>query len=113
MDTGDYPSLGRLAQFNAQIAAQNARVAAVVDIQLDPVERLFRAAAEDDWQAAIELSEQLAVQLAESEDQSLIAAAQDFRQALRCDPSGAMAKRPLAFLLAACREAKLRRQSGD
>jgi hypothetical protein len=113
MDTSDYPSLGRLAMFSAQLSAQNQRAAAVVDGQLDEVERLFRAAAAGDWQSLLNLSEQLVVQLTDAADQPLVRKARKASEALRRNPVGRTTTRHINELLNVCREVKLRRQRRD
>jgi hypothetical protein len=106
MDTSHYPSLGQLARASAQLAVHNRRVEAVIDAQLDDFERLFRAAAERDWDAVLRVSEELASQLKESLDESVVRTALEVCQALRRDPSGTRAQQPLGELLNACRTAK-------
>ena len=110
MDTSDYPSLGLLARLNAQLLVHNQAVAAVVDVQLDDIERLFRAATQHDWQAVLTLGEQLVGNLEDRADKPVVRSARKVCNALRGDPSGAKAVRHLPELLAACREAKLRRE---
>lgn len=107
MDSTEYPSLGRLARLNAQLAVQASRVGAVVDGQLDQLERLFRAAASHDWEAVGRVSRELAnVPLRGEVTASLARTAGKVCEALRLDPSGAAADRPLAKLIDACRAAK-------
>jgi hypothetical protein len=102
----DYPSLGRLAGLSAQLAAQAARVTAIVDNQLDQVERLFRAAVKPDWTEVASVAQQLASQARSPENAAVIRSAAKVRDALRTDPTGAKAARSLAKLLDACRAAK-------
>ena len=109
MDTSDYPSLGFLARLNAQILVHNQAVACMVDAQLDDIERLFRAATQRDWAAVLKLGEQLASVLEDRADKPVVRTVRKVCNALRSDPSGAKAARHLPELLAACREAKLRR----
>jgi hypothetical protein len=106
LDSTDYPSLGRLARLNAQLAVQAARVDAAVAAQLDSVERLFRAATNRDWDAVGRASRELAGQPPNSANAALVQSASNVCEALRCDPTGAKAQRPLARLLDACRAAK-------
>lgn len=108
MDTNDYPSLGRLAHLNAQLAVQSRRVDAIVTAQLDNVERLFRAATTHDWQAVAHASRALANQPVEGENEAVVRAATLVCDALRRDASGAKAMRPLAKLIDACRVVKKR-----
>lgn len=102
----DYPSLGRLARLGAQLAAQSARVTALVDGQFDQVERLFRAAVKPDWREVASAAQHLADQPRSSENAAVIRSAAKVRDALRIDPTGAKAQRSLAKLLDACRAAK-------
>jgi hypothetical protein len=104
----DYPSLGRLARLSAQLAAQSARVTAIVDGQLDQVERLFRAAVKPDWQEVASAVQHLASQPRSSENAAVIRSAAKVRDALRTDPTGVKAARSLAKLLDACRAARRR-----
>jgi hypothetical protein len=106
LDSTDYPSLGRLARLNAQLAVQAARVDAVVASQLDSVERLFRAATNRDWEAVGRASRELAGQPADRANATLVQSASKVCEALRRDPTGAKALRPLAKLLDDCRAAK-------
>jgi hypothetical protein len=106
VDASEYPSLGRLARLNAQLAVQAARVEAVVAAQLDAVERLFRAATNRDWDAVGRASRELASQPANRDNSALVQSAGKLCEALRLDPSGSKAARPLAKLLDACRAAK-------
>jgi hypothetical protein len=106
VDANDYPSLGRLARLNAQLAVQAARVDAAVASQLDSVERLFRAATTRDWEAVGRASRELASQSANHTNATLVNSASKVCEALRLDPTGAKALRPLAKLLDACRAAK-------
>jgi hypothetical protein len=108
VDKSAYPSLGRLAQLNAQLAAQAARVEHAVAAHLDEIERLFRAATTRDWQAVDRASRELAAKPINGENAALVHSAGKVCEALRRDPSGAGAVRPLAKLLAACRAVKKR-----
>ena len=107
MDTTDYPSLGRLAALNAQLARQTRLVENVVDQQLDGVERLFRAAAISDWQSVLRISEELVAQLQDPADLPVVRSAQQLCDLLRRDPSGAKVSVRLAELLSACRTAQV------
>lgn len=109
MDTTDHPSLGRLSILNAQLAVQNRRVDALVNAQLDHIERLFRAATSHDWQAVEKASRELAKQPAEGENAAVVRAAGQVCDALRLDATGAKASRPLAKLIYACRVVKTKR----
>lgn len=106
MDATDYPSLGRLARMNAQLAAQSARVQAIVAAQLDEVERLFRAATNHDWEGVARASQELANKSPSGDNTALIRSASKVCEALRRDPTGTKAAQPLAKLLTLCRTAK-------
>lgn len=108
MDTTDYPSLGRLALLNVRLAQQNRLVESVVDEQLDGVERLFRAAAQRDWQAVLQISEHLVARMKDPADAGVVRSAQQLCDLLRRDPSGTNVSVRLAELLSACRSAKSR-----
>jgi hypothetical protein len=109
VDLTEYPSLGRLARMNAQLMAHTQAIAMVVEGQLDEVERLVRAASDRNWDAVRRLSEELAEQPHDRADQAVARSARKVRDALHRDPSGRKAGQPLGDLLAACREARLRR----
>lgn len=109
MDTSDYPSLARLADLNAQLARQGARVDAIVTAQLDSVERLFRAATTRDWDAVARASDALARQADATDNRAISKSARAVCDALRLDPSGVKATPRLNELLNACRAAKLGR----
>lgn len=113
MDATEYPSLGRLALFNAQLAAHNRQVERIVDAQLDETERLFRAVAQRDWDAVLRLSEQLAgrPRPQAQADKAVVKAARKAFTSLQRDPSGARSARQVGELLNACRQAKLDRPS--
>ena len=110
MDTTDYPSLSQLARLNAQLAMHCARVDALINAQLDSVERLFRAATNLDWDAVARASHDLARQPADGENSAVVQSAWRVCEALRHDPSGQKAQSRLAALLSACRAVKSRRE---
>jgi hypothetical protein len=110
MDTTAYPSLGRLAVINAQLRANNQLVGAAIEAQLDDGERLLRAATSRDWQAVLKLSEELVALPKDRADKAVVRSARKVRDALQRDPSGVNAARSIGHLLAACRDAKLRRR---
>lgn len=112
MDTTDYPSLGRLAVLNAQLARQTRLIENVVDQQLDGVERLFRAAAISDWQGVLSISEALVAQLQDPADLPVVRSAQQLCDQLRREPSGSKVSVRLAELLSACRTARMGERSG-
>jgi hypothetical protein len=62
MDTSEYPSLPKLAQAHARLAAQSRRVEQVVDTHLDGIELLFHAATSGDWEAIALAARRLARQ---------------------------------------------------
>jgi hypothetical protein len=113
MDSTEYPSLGRLAVLNAQLARQSRAVEAVVDGQLDHVERLFRAAAARDWDAVLQISELLIAEVQSggefqgSDDRGIVRSARELCDVLRRDASAPNVSTQLAELLSACRSAKL------
>jgi hypothetical protein len=111
MDTTDYPSLGRLALFTAQLRTHSEQVATVVDAQLDDIERLFRAASDRDWDAVLRLSEVLVSQCPDPADKAVVRSARKVRDALFRDPSGSRVDGRLRVLLDTCREAKRRRET--
>lgn len=108
MDTSDYPSLAQLSRLNAQLAIHCARVDAVINGQLDVVERLFRAATEQDWDAVARASQALALEPVDAENSAVVQTAWRVYESLRRDPSGGKAASKLAALLAACRAKKPR-----
>ena len=109
MDTTAYPSLGRLALINAQLRVNNQQVSAAIEAQLDDGERLLRAATSHDWESVLQLSEELVAQPKDRSDKAVVRSARKVRDALLRDPTGVKAARPVGDLLAACRDAKLRR----
>lgn len=66
MDTSDYPSLPNLNQLNARLAVSNRRVEALVDAQLDDIERMFSAVTREDWVDVHALSRRIAAANAET-----------------------------------------------
>lgn len=108
MDTTDYPSLAQLSRLNAQLAMHCTRVDAVINGQLDVVERLFRAATDHDWEAVARASQDLALQPVNGENSAVVQTAWRVCEALRRDPSGGRAASKLAALLSACRATKTR-----
>jgi hypothetical protein len=108
MDTTDYPSLSQLSRLNAQLAVHCARVDALINTQLDSVERLFRAATNLDWEGVARASNDLARQPIDGQNNTVVQSAWRVCEALRRDPSGGKAQSRLAALLSACRAAKTR-----
>jgi hypothetical protein len=109
LDTTDYPSLSQLARLNAQLAVHCARVDAIINAQLDSVERLFRAATNLDWDGVARASQDLARQPVNGDNNAVVQSAWRVCEALRLDPSGRKAGSRLAALLSACRAVKSRR----
>lgn len=108
MDTNDYPSLPNLAQLHARLASNNRRVEALVDAQLDGIERLFSATVAEDWEAVAQASRFLATLRPDQVSPEVIRQARQVAEELgRCGP--ARPPRQLGHLLAACREAKQRK----
>jgi hypothetical protein len=107
VDEIGYPSLANLAWMNAQLAVEARRVESLVDAQLDEVERLFRAAASQDWDAIARATRDLASRRINPANKVLVQSARGVRDALRRDPSGGRASLRLAELLAACRSTKV------
>lgn len=103
MDTSDYPSLAQLSRLNSQLAVERARVDAVINGQLDMVERLFRAATKQDWDAVARASQALALEPVNEENGAVVQTAWRVYESLRRDPSGGKSASKLAALLAACR----------
>ncbi len=60
MDTSQYPSLPKLNQLHAQLAANSRRVEEVIDSQLDSIEQLFAAVVAEDWAGVEKVTRQLA-----------------------------------------------------
>jgi len=110
MDTSEYPSLAQIARLNAKLAVHCSRIDAVIDGQLDAVERLFRAAADHDWDAVSRASQQLAAQQVDGENSTVVQTAWRVFTSLRRDPTGSGSAGKLAALLSACRAEMARRQ---
>jgi hypothetical protein len=110
MDTTDYPPLAQLMRLNAQLALHCARVDAIINGQLDSIERLFRAATNLDWDGVARASQDLAKQPVDGQNNAVVQSAWRMCESLRRDPSGGKAQGRLAALLSACRAAKSRRE---
>jgi len=103
MDTSDYPSLPNLSQLHARLAANSRRVEAVVDSQLDGIERLFSASTAGDWPAVAKASRFLADSPPERVGTDVIRAAQYVIEELSHASGTLNPPKHLATLLAACR----------
>jgi hypothetical protein len=103
MDTNDYPSLPNLNRLHASLAANNRRVEAAIDAQLDGIERLFSAMVAEDWPAVAEASRILAQSRPEQVGVDVIREARHVCSELRHAPADAREPKHLTHLLAACR----------
>ncbi len=109
MDTSDYPSLPNLAQMHARLATDNRRVEAMIDTQLDGIERLFVATTAEDWGAIAEATRQLAEMEPGQVSEAVIQNARQLCQELGNMPTKPVkAPKHLANLLAACHAARQR-----
>jgi hypothetical protein len=109
MDGDHYPSLQRLTQLSAQLAAISRGASAIETCELDDGERLLHAVAASDWPAVSALSEQLAARFSAQADERLVRVAQKTGAALRRSPNTPKAKRQDKELMAALRETKVGR----
>ncbi len=106
MDTSEYPSLPNLNQLHARLAANSRHVEAVIDSQLDGIERLFSATTAEDWAAVAEASRLLSEQVPDRVGPDVIREARYVFDELSHAPDGAKRPKHLASLLAACRLAR-------
>ena len=111
MDTSDFPSLPNLNQLHARLAANSRHVEAVIDSQLDGIERLFSATTAEDWSAVAEASRYLAELNPDRVGPDVIREARHVvdelsREELGHTSEGAKQPKHLASLLAACRLAR-------
>ncbi len=108
MDTNEYPSLPNLSQLHTRLATNSRRVEAVVESQLDEIERLFTATTAEDWEAVAKATRCLADLEPDQISDEVIRSARQLRQEM--DRSNTSMKRPkhLACLLDACRAARQR-----
>jgi len=106
MDTSEYPSLPNLSQLHARLAANSRHVEAVVDSQLDGIERLFSATTAEDWSAVAEVSRYLAKQNPDRVGPDVIREARYVFDELSHAADGTKQPKHLSSLLAACREAR-------
>jgi len=105
MDKSEYPSLPNLAQLHARLAANNRRVASVVDAQLDGIERLFSAATAEDWEGVAAATRYLANQNDERIGGDIVRQAKELCEELKRSQPRAKPPKNLAGLLTACRAA--------
>ncbi len=110
MDTSEYPSLPNLNQLHARLAANSRHVGAVIDSQLDGIERLFSATTAEDWAAVTEASRFLAELKPGRVGLDVIREARYVYDELSHASDGTKQPKHLASLLAACR---LARKSGQ
>lgn len=112
MDTSDYPSLPNLNRLHASLATGRRDVEAVVDSQINVIERLFSAAVDEDWSQVAKLSRYLAESKAEVVGTAVVREAQSVMIELSHEPNGPSNRsRHLPKLLAACRAVR-KNQSG-
>jgi len=110
MDTTDYPSLPKLAWLHAQLATNSRKVEAVVDAQLDGIERLFHATTAEDWQGVAQASRYLANRKPEEVGPDVVHMAHLVYEELRRDPKATQPPQHLSMLLDACRKVRHRTQ---
>jgi hypothetical protein len=103
------PNLNRI---NARLSVNSRRVEAVVDSQLDGIERLFSATTAEDWKGVAEAARLLAQQQSDRLGPEVIRAAQYvFEELAHATHATARQPKHLDRLLAACRLAKMKRSS--
>ena len=88
---------------HAQLAANSRRVEAVVDAQLDGIERLFSAIVAEDWEAVARATRYLAEMDPDQFDRNIIRTAQQLFQELSGSQTEVKQPKHLASLLEACR----------
>ncbi len=103
MDTNKYPSLPNLSQMHSRLASNSRRVEAVVDEQLDGIERLFSAATAEDWEAVAKATQYLADLEPDQIDGNVIRTARQLSQEIGSATSDVKRPKHLASLLEACR----------
>ena len=108
MDTSDYPSLPKLNQLHARLAANSRHIEAVIDSQIDVIERLFSASTAGDWRAVAEASCYLAQLQPDQVGPDIIREARHVFEELGHAPTGPKQPRHLGPLLAACRAVRKR-----
>ena len=105
METDDYPSLPQLAKLHARLAVNSRRVEAMVDAQLDAVERFLSATSAEDWEAVAQATRCLANLTPDQIHIDVIHEARLLCEELDQATSGIKRPKHLARLLAACRAA--------
>ncbi|MCA9236574.1 MAG: hypothetical protein KDA44_13955 [Planctomycetales bacterium] len=118
MDSAEYPSLLALMRAHSQLASDARRIERVVDGYLadgrfDHVERLFRAATVDDWQAISLAARQLAQPVAEEPAPEVAAAARELVRTIRRNRPTRRSAVLLGELLQACRTLQERRRAAS
>ncbi len=106
MDTSEYPSLPNLNRLHARLAANSRHVEAVIDSQLDGIERLFSAATAEDWSAVAEASRYLSCLKPGRVGIEVIREARYVFDELRHEAGETKQPKHLQKLLAACRVAR-------
>lgn len=106
MDQHSYPSLPSLSQTHARLAANARRVEAVVDSQLDGIERLFTVATTGDWEAIAQASRYLARQDPAEVDGAVIREARKLCDELAHSNARKSGPKQLANLIDACRASR-------
>ncbi len=106
MDTSDYPSLPKLNQLHAQLAANNRRVEEVIDSQLDSIEQLFAAVVAEDWSGVEKVTRQLATLEPDVLGHDVVREAQKVLDELTRAAAGETQSLHLHDLIAACRSVR-------
>jgi len=106
MDTSDYPSLPKIRQLHARLAANSRHIDAVIDSQIDVIERLFSATTAGDWPAVAAASRYLAALQPDQIGPDVVREARQVMEELNHAPAGLKQPRHFDTLLAACREAR-------
>ena len=106
MDSSEYPSLPELSQIHARLSANSRRVEAVVDAQLQGIERLLSATIAEDWEAVAEATRYLADQNPEDVGSEIIREARTVYEEMSQAPHATQKPKHLVNLLAACRAAR-------
>lgn len=110
MESDGYPSWARLSALHMQLAANNRRIEAVVDSQLENFEQLFQASLRGDWQNLSKTVDHFATSQDEPVDAEVLYQARHVSLELDGSVSRAAPPRHLANLLHACRAAVKRLQ---
>ena len=109
MDTSAYPSLPNLSLLHARLAANSRHVEAVIDSQLDGIERLFSATTAQDWHAVAEASRYLAELQPDEVGPDVVRKARQVFEELSHAAGDKIQPKHLSSLLVACRA--VRKQS--